>query len=229
MHAKLHVLPVHVAWAWATVVVHTLPQVLQSLALLVVSTQDPEHRVGVPEGHPDAHWYVAPEAVHTGVVPLHPLPQLPQFEVVAMFVSQPRSGLPLQCIQPVAHADGGKEQAPPTAHVTAPLTCGRFVQSWPQAPQFFVSFATQPPSQTRSPEGHPPPSDASEPPPPPSPASPPPASIVAASPSPGASGDVPSCAASGPVVASPWGEPSPVAPSTDASAQVPGGKQSTSS
>lgn len=58
----------------ATVVEHALPQLAQWLALLVVSTQVPLQRVGVPAGQPDTH--VEPE--HTGVPPLQAVPQAPQ-------------------------------------------------------------------------------------------------------------------------------------------------------
>ena len=67
--------------------------------------------------------------MQTGVVPVQLFPQLPQFDVDVTFVSQPWSGLALQCVQPVAHDDRGKLQTPPEPHVTAPLTCGRLVQS----------------------------------------------------------------------------------------------------
>ena len=55
LHATLHALATHVACAWATLVVQTLPHVLQLPALLVVSTHEPLHSVGVPAGQPDAH------------------------------------------------------------------------------------------------------------------------------------------------------------------------------
>jgi hypothetical protein len=72
-------------------------------------------------------------------------PQLPQFDVVAMFVSQPRSGLVRHCVQPGAHEDTGNVHAPAAEQDTGPLTWGRLVQSWPQAPQLWTSLGTQAP------------------------------------------------------------------------------------
>jgi hypothetical protein len=65
---------------------------------------------------------VLPEPLHDGVLPEHMLPQLPQFAVVAIFVSHPRSGLLKHCVQPGAQEDTGNVQAPDAEQVTAPLT-----------------------------------------------------------------------------------------------------------
>ena len=70
----VHALLTHCAVALATPVVHTLPQVLQSLGLLVRSTQVEPQRVGVAEGQPDTH----AEAEQTGVPPVHACPHDPQ-------------------------------------------------------------------------------------------------------------------------------------------------------
>jgi hypothetical protein len=53
LHANPHALAVHVAWACATLVVQTVPHVLQSLALEVVSTHEPLQSVGVAPGQPE--------------------------------------------------------------------------------------------------------------------------------------------------------------------------------
>jgi hypothetical protein len=58
-----------------------------------------------------------------------------------MSVSQPASAPLLQCAQPGAQDTGDTTQTP-ARHVTIPdvsATCGSFVQSLPQAPQFFGS------------------------------------------------------------------------------------------
>src|SRR5579859_2895079 len=55
--------------------------------------------------------------------------------------------LPWQCAHPGAQEEAGTMQAP-AAHWTAPLTCGRAVQSWPHAPQLWESSGTQAPPQT---------------------------------------------------------------------------------
>jgi NAD(P)H-dependent FMN reductase len=53
LHENEHALATHVGCACAIVVEHALPQVLQSLALLVVSTQVPLHSVGSTPGQPE--------------------------------------------------------------------------------------------------------------------------------------------------------------------------------
>jgi hypothetical protein len=67
--------------------------------------------------------------------------QLPQAVDLVMSVSQPALAAPLQCAQPGAQDAGGTTQTP-ALQVTIPdvsATCGSFVQSVPQAPQFFGS------------------------------------------------------------------------------------------
>jgi hypothetical protein len=59
-----------------------LPQPEQWLALLVVSTQVFEHTVGAVDGQLAAQAYVSPEPTHSGVLPVHSLPQLPQLEAL---------------------------------------------------------------------------------------------------------------------------------------------------
>jgi hypothetical protein len=55
LHENEHALPTHVGCACGMVVEQTLPHVLQSLALLVVSTQVPLHSVGSAPGQPETH------------------------------------------------------------------------------------------------------------------------------------------------------------------------------
>jgi hypothetical protein len=77
---------------------------------------------------------------HTGnVAGGHVLRQAPQLAGWVMSVSQPSFGLLVQCAHPVWHDAGGTEQVP-MLQVTGPVTCGRAVQSCPQAPQFFGSL-----------------------------------------------------------------------------------------
>jgi hypothetical protein len=77
------------------------------------------------------------------------LPHPPQFAVLLMSVSQPLSALALQWAHPAAQEATGIEQAPEARHSVVPVTWGRFVQSWPHAPQFFGSVCslTQAPPQ----------------------------------------------------------------------------------
>jgi hypothetical protein len=82
LHVKLHALPVQLAVALATAVVHAWPHVLQLLTSLVVSTQLPLQSVGATVGQPDAHAYEAVAPTQTGVVPVQSLPQVPQLLAV---------------------------------------------------------------------------------------------------------------------------------------------------
>ena len=69
-----------------------------------------------------------------------------------MFVSQPSAGSPLQSAQPAAHADPEKEHWPVAVHVVAPLTFGRFVQSFVHEPQWCRSVTeTQAPPHEAKP------------------------------------------------------------------------------
>jgi hypothetical protein len=74
LHANVHALPTHAAVALATPVEHAFVQVPQWLALVVVSMQEPLHRVGVLPGQPETQ----EEFEHWGVPPLHAVPQVPQ-------------------------------------------------------------------------------------------------------------------------------------------------------
>jgi hypothetical protein len=74
LHVKLHRLLTQLGCELATVLGQALPHPLQSFALLVVSTQVPPHRVGVPVGQPVTHVPVA----QTGSVEGHMLVHVPQ-------------------------------------------------------------------------------------------------------------------------------------------------------
>lgn len=61
-----------------------VPQPPQLLASLAKSTHAPLQSIGAIVGQPDAHEYEAVAPTHTGVLPLQPLPQVPQLlEVVS--------------------------------------------------------------------------------------------------------------------------------------------------
>ena len=150
LHVKVHAPLTHAGCELLTVSGQTLLQPLQSLGLLVVSTQVPLHSSGVPVGQPVTQVPPAQTGVLVGQVLVHE----PQLAGVVMFTSQPLSGLPSQSAQPVAHADGGNEHAPAAVHEVAPDTCGRSVQLWPHVPQLLTSLGTQLPLQSRSPLAH---------------------------------------------------------------------------
>jgi hypothetical protein len=71
---------------------------------------------------------------HTGVVPEQALAHAPQLFGLDPSVSQPSSKFAVQCNQGAAQDEAGNEHWP-ALQVTAPLTCGSFVQSCPHAPQ----------------------------------------------------------------------------------------------
>lgn len=87
--AKVHALFTHTAWALATLVVQAWPHVAQLFESLVGSTQLPLQFVGAADGHPETHEYAPAEPAHTAVLPLHPLPQLPQFAEVVNWTQAP--------------------------------------------------------------------------------------------------------------------------------------------
>jgi hypothetical protein len=102
LHVKVHALFTHAAWALATLVEQTFPQVLQSFRLLVVSTQVPPQSAGVEPEQPEVHEAPPaspPEAEQTGVPPVHALPQLPQLVAVVSFTQAP-----LHIVYPALHA-----------------------------------------------------------------------------------------------------------------------------
>lgn len=153
MHVKLHAPLAHAACAWATVVVHALPHPSQSVALLAVLTHVVPHAVGVSAGQAVAHAYVPPELPHTGVVPVHAVLHPPQVAACERSVSQPSSAVPLQSAHPGAHAAAAKAHAP-AVHEAEPLTCARFVQSLPHAPQLWTSLGTHAAPHTKPGGGH---------------------------------------------------------------------------
>src|SRR5580700_10087246 len=97
LQVKPHLLLAQVGWASDTVVEHPRPHPLQSLALLVVSTQVPLHSVGVAVGQPVTHV----PAAQTGSLVVHALLHEPHMAGVVMSASQPSSGFPSQSAQPV--------------------------------------------------------------------------------------------------------------------------------
>jgi hypothetical protein len=129
------------------VVVQAWPHVPQFVALMLVSTHVPLHNIDEPV-QPVAHAYVLPEAAHTGMPGGHVMVHPPHVWTLVRSVSQPSSGLLLQCAQRLAHELGGNEQLPPVQE-TWPLTFGSKVQSCPQAPQLWTSLAAHPPSQLK--------------------------------------------------------------------------------
>ena len=119
-----------------------MPHDAQLVALFVVSTQLPLHKVGAPAPQPLLH---VPDA-QIGVAPVHDVPHFPHVAGFERSASQPSSALLEQCAKPSAHDVAGTTHLP-ALHVVAPLTCGRPVQSCLHAPQFFASvasFASQP-------------------------------------------------------------------------------------
>jgi hypothetical protein len=144
MQVKVHALLTHPAVAFATLVEHTVPQVPQSLRLLVVSTQLPLHSVGVEPAQPDTHV----EFAQAGVPPLHAWLQDEQF-----FGSLVRlTHAPLQSVYPLLQL---MPQLPPL-HDGAPLATDG--QECPQLPQLFASvevLVQVPPHSVGVPDEHP--------------------------------------------------------------------------
>src|SRR6266496_3072560 len=120
----------------------------QLVGFWVVSTQLLPQRVGAVAEHPLAQEEVPPDIAQTGVAPEHALPHRPQLSCFDKSVSHPSSGFAVQCPQPDAHEEAGKEHLP-FAQVTGPPTFGSLVQSWPQAPQLCTSFGTHAPPQIK--------------------------------------------------------------------------------
>jgi hypothetical protein len=144
LHAKVHELLTHSAVAFATLVEHALPQLPQSLVLLVVSTQLPLHSVGVEPGQPDTHW----ELEHAGVPPLHVCPQDEQF--FGSLVSLTHA--PLQRVYPLLQVS---PQLPPEQDGAPFATEGH---ACPQLPQLFTSVVVLvhvPPHNVGVPDVHP--------------------------------------------------------------------------
>ena len=139
LQVKPHELLTHCAVALAIPVEHALPQVPQSLALLVVSTQAPLQSVGVPDGQPETHF----EFVHTGVPPLHACPEPQPPQLFASFVKFAQA--PLQSVVPLL-------QVKPHVlllHVAVALAT-EVEQAWPHVLQLSMSLvgSTQLPLQS---------------------------------------------------------------------------------
>jgi hypothetical protein len=136
----------HAGWALATVVEQTLPQVSQSFTLLVASTQVPPQSVDAVGGQLAAQAYETPSALaHTGVAPVHALPQLPQsVAVVNGTHAAPQRLKPL--LQENAHA--------PAVHADWALGTA-VLQTLPQLPQLRgLDGSTQLPAHAMRPLEH---------------------------------------------------------------------------
>jgi hypothetical protein len=125
VHAPL----THSAWALSSLVVHGLPHLEQSFALLDVSTQVPAHTVGMVEGQLAVHAYVPPALEHSGVLPVHLFPQLPQLAALE------------GSTQPSAH---GRRPAPQSGRGAAPASAAGSALSSTVA----VASAILPPAST---------------------------------------------------------------------------------
>jgi len=86
----------------------TVPQAPQLDVSVDVLEHVPPHSVGDDAGQPDAHAYVLPEAAHTGVPPLHTVPQAPQLDEVSSWTQAP-----LQRVYP----DSQRSPQDPATHV----------------------------------------------------------------------------------------------------------------
>jgi hypothetical protein len=118
-----------------------VPHAPQWLTLVAVSTQASPQRCW-PEGQPLVQTALAPVVdAHTGVPPVHALPQRPQLLVPLRAVSQPLEGLPSQSPKPGSH----DSPQVPLAQVAAPLV--PLGQTRPQVPQLpaELSVATSQP------------------------------------------------------------------------------------
>jgi hypothetical protein len=129
LQAKPQLLALHVVWACETVVVHAAAHEPQCAGSLVRSVQVDPQSVGAPAGQPEVQAYPLPDAAQTGRFAGHAVVQLPQWPCCVTSVSQPSSGLLVQCAQPDAQDDAPKVQVPEAEQATLPLTCGSAVQS----------------------------------------------------------------------------------------------------
>ena len=128
------------------------PQCIASVSVLThaVPHTVPEQVLAHFAGELDAS-QISPEPAHT-------VSHEPQCAVVSRGVSQPSLASPLQSPNPGAQDDASKPQSP-ASQLTSPLTCGRLVQSFVQAPQLAgfvrsVSHPVPPPRQSSKPFAH---------------------------------------------------------------------------
>jgi len=110
LHVNVQALLTHLGCALATLVEQALPQMLQLLGSLVVSTQLRPHSVGEPDGQLDEQAYVPLAAAQTGVLPLHMLLQVPQLDALAGS-TQP----PSHAIRPLPQVPGPPSAASPSS------------------------------------------------------------------------------------------------------------------
>ena len=87
---------------------HALSQPPQWAGEVLMSTHIVPHWLGADSGHEFVHPVEAQMGMSTGQV----FPQVPQFIVVSVFVSQPSSGFAVQCAHPGAHAADGTTHVP---------------------------------------------------------------------------------------------------------------------
>jgi hypothetical protein len=129
LHANPQVLLTHVACAFATPVVQTLPQLPQLLTLVPVSTQVPSHSAGALAGHPDKH--VDPEQTGLPASAVHACPHEPQL-LLSLLVS---THAPPQEAYGLLHE---KPHEPLTQSGCALATSVE--QEFPHVPQLLVSL-----------------------------------------------------------------------------------------
>jgi hypothetical protein len=138
LHAKVHALLTHagVAVAIANAVVQALPHVMQLSALLVVSTQLPEHAVGDVAGHVDVHAYDPSRSeAHIEASPPQSLAQLPHVAGREGFTHpasharrptpQPPSPSPSEPPSPASSPAGASVAATPSSGSIPMLVSGR--------------------------------------------------------------------------------------------------------
>ncbi len=127
----------HVAPA---VQVNVDPQPPQLLASVAKSTQPPLQIMGATDGQPETHEYAPADPAHTGVLPLHAVPQLPQLAPVVYWTQTP----PHRDVRP------GQPSLPESA-ASSGLDCS----DWRSASELALP-SLPPPSSATLPSGTPP-------------------------------------------------------------------------
>lgn len=133
-HVSEQTPPPHDGVAFAPL--QTLPHAPQFERLASVFVSQPFVATWSQSPKPAAHdctWQTPVGQVPVAFAGLHVLPQLPQFAVVCVLVSQPSAGLPLQSAQPELH-DATPHVVP--VHAAVPFAV---VHLMPQPPQLFTS------------------------------------------------------------------------------------------
>jgi hypothetical protein len=142
-HVVEHMLFRHCGTVCGCVAVQAMLHLPQLVVLVVVSTHVIPQSIGADIGHPD--WHAKPpglpaDGAHSGVLPEHVVPQVPQLGLADRSVAQPAPAS-AQSAWPAAHR---YVHVPPTHASPAALTLGNAVQSWPQAPQLWTSLLVFP-------------------------------------------------------------------------------------